>query len=214
MDEKDRIAKRKEYYKIYSARPEVKVRAKKYYEKNRDKILKYIKRYRLSNPDRFEAMRKKRESKPNRIARKKEYKIKFKLKYPEKVKQYNEQAYIKRMSKGYFNKYIKDRKATDLNFKLRSNLRIRLNEALKGKTKADRTMKLVGCYIEELKQHLESQFTLGMNWKNYGYGWHIDHIKPCALFNLALEEEQKKCFHYSNLQPMWAIDNIKKSSKV
>ena len=51
-----------------------------------------------------------------------------------------------------------------------------------------------------------------MNWNNYGE-WHIDHIKPCSLFNLELEEEQLECFNYKNLQPLWAIDNIKKGNK-
>ena len=54
-----------------------------------------------------------------------------------------------------------------------------------------------------------------MTWKNHGLkGWHIDHIIPCAAFDLTKEEEQKKCFHYSNLQPLWWIDNLKKSNKM
>jgi hypothetical protein len=60
---------------------------------------------------------------------------------------------------------------------------------------------------------LEKQFTKGMNWKNYGK-WHIDHIKPCASFDLSLEHEQKLCFHFTNLQPLWAKDNIRKSDKI
>ena len=73
---------------------------------------------------------------------------------------------------------------------------------------------LIGCSIEELKQHLEKQFTLGMNWKNYGYGWHVDHIKPCAFFDFSKEEEQKKCFNYTNLQPLWATENFKKRDNI
>lgn len=54
-----------------------------------------------------------------------------------------------------------------------------------------------------------------MSWDNYGYrGWHIDHIKPCSSFNLSDIKEQKKCFHYSNMQPLWWKDNIAKSNKV
>jgi len=52
-----------------------------------------------------------------------------------------------------------------------------------------------------------------MTWSNYGKGWHIDHIKPCASFDLSNPEQQKICFHYTNLQPLWAIDNIKKGAK-
>ena len=64
---------------------------------------------------------------------------------------------------------------------------------------------------------MESQFTLGMNWDNYGRGkgkWNIDHIIPCDSFNLLDEEEQKKCFHYTNLQPLWFEDNLYKANKI
>jgi hypothetical protein len=72
---------------------------------------------------------------------------------------------------------------------------------------------LLGCSIEFLKKHLETQFTEGMSWDNYTYyGWHIDHIKPCKLFDLSKPEEQQKCFHYSNLQPMWWHDNLIKKA--
>ena len=74
-------------------------------------------------------------------------------------------------------------------------------------------MKLCGCSLEKLKQHLESQFTEGMTWDNKG-DWHVDHIKPCASFDLTNPEEQKKCFHYTNLQPLWALDNMKKGAKL
>ena len=70
-------------------------------------------------------------------------------------------------------------------------------------------MELTGCSKEDLIKHLESQFTDGMTWENYGE-WHIDHIRPCCSFNLEDPEEQKTCFHWTNLQPLWAIDNMKK----
>lgn len=70
---------------------------------------------------------------------------------------------------------------------------------------------LVGCSPEFLIKYLESKFTKGMSWDNYGFrGWHIDHIKPCASFNLFDDIEVKKCFHYSNLQPLWMKDNMSK----
>ena len=74
-------------------------------------------------------------------------------------------------------------------------------------------MELIGCSISDLVKHLENQFIEGMSWKNYGK-WHIDHIRPCASFNLLNEDEQRACFHYSNLQPLWAIDNLKKKDKL
>ena len=79
-------------------------------------------------------------------------------------------------------------------------------------SKKGNTMELTGCSKDELQQYLESKFTDGMCWDNYGK-WHIDHIRPCSSFNLEELEEQKECFHFSNLQPLWALDNIRKSNK-
>jgi len=71
------------------------------------------------------------------------------------------------------------------------------------------TIQSIGCSVNELKKWLELKFQEGMTWDNYGK-WHIDHIKPCCKFNLADIDDQKKCFHYTNLQPLWAKDNRKK----
>jgi hypothetical protein len=79
--------------------------------------------------------------------------------------------------------------------------------------KSVKTQELIGCSIDALKQHLELKFQPGMTWGNYGQ-WHVDHIKPCSSFNLEIVDEQKKCFNYSNLQPLWAIDNIKKGNTI
>ena len=107
-------------------------------------------------------------------------------------------------------KYMKKRRRNDPEFKLLGNLRNRLNHVLKGKVKSLSTMMLIGCEIDYLMYHIQNQFAEGMNWDNYG-AWHIDHIKPCALFDLSKPEEQSKCFNYTNLQPLWAIDNLQKS---
>lgn len=94
------------------------------------------------------------------------------------------------------------------------NLRNRLNNAIKGKNKSASTIELLGCTVPELMKYLESRFSPGMSWENHGiHGWHIDHIKPCASFDLADPEQQRECFHYSNLQPLWAADNLIKGSK-
>ena len=74
---------------------------------------------------------------------------------------------------------------------------------------------LLGCSIEHARKHLESQFREGMKWDNHGkYGWHIDHIIPCASFDLTDPEQQKKCFNYKNLQPLWWHENLSKGSKI
>jgi hypothetical protein len=104
------------------------------------------------------------------------------------------------------------RRATDPAFKLRQNLASRILHALKNQQKSASTMNLVGCSLEDLKKHLESKFTEGMTWDNHGQ-WHIDHIRPCASFDLTKPEQQKECFHWSNLQPLWALDNLRKNSR-
>ena len=72
------------------------------------------------------------------------------------------------------------------------------------------SMELLGCTIEDCRAHLEKQFSDGMSWINHGE-WHIDHRKPCASFDMTNGDEQKICFHYTNLQPMFASENISKS---
>jgi hypothetical protein len=96
--------------------------------------------------------------------------------------------------------------------KILNNLRSRLSHALKRNSKIKHTLEYIGCTLEELKNHLESRFIDGMNWDNYGK-WHIDHIRPCARFDLSNPEEQHKCFHFSNLQPLWEKDNLIKGDK-
>jgi len=112
-------------------------------------------------------------------------------------------------------KYKKD-KENKSNYYLALIIRGRLRDALnaKGIKKTQSSIKLLGCSSDEFKKHLENKFKVGMNWSNYGYyGWHIDHIIPCAKFNLKDIEEQKKCFHYTNMQPLWQKENFKKGAR-
>jgi hypothetical protein len=145
------------------------------------------------------------------------------LTHREKIKKQVHTYYIKN-KKIIFKKaaiYINKRSKIDLNFKLKNNLRKRIWDALRGDFKSEHTMELIGCSIEFLKKHLTKHFKLGMSWQNYGAGWngkgmkewHVDHIKPCANFDLSKPEEQRKCFNYTNLQPLWAKENIKKDDK-
>lgn len=127
-------------------------------------------------------------------------------------KQQREYSYKNRDKR---NEYLKNKRKEDIQFRIRKNIRDRMRAAMDGRSKSEHTMKLLGCSIEELKIHLEKQFTTGMGWDNYGKkGWHIDHILPCASFDLTNLDEQIKCFHYSNLQPLWAKDNYKKRDKI
>ena len=102
-------------------------------------------------------------------------------------------------------------------FKIRTRLAGNIREALKRQSanKSTRTAKLLGADILTVRNYLESKFIPGMNWSNMGRGgWHIDHIIPCRAFDLTNPVEQKQCFHFTNLQPLWEADNIRKSDKV
>lgn len=173
---------------------------KEYYAKNKERIIKQQKEYYANNPDKHE-----------------ERKIKGRKYYEdnkEKYAEHRQKPEVKKRSQEMARKYQSNKRKTNYNFKMRQLLSSRINHALKGQLKADTTMKLVGCTIEVLKKHLESKFKPGMTWENHTItGWHIDHIKPCSLFDFKDPEQQKECFHYTNLQPLWYDENIRKSNK-
>ncbi len=138
---------------------------------------------------------------------------KYKEKNKEKLCKQNSEYNKKNLEK--FNRLRRERSKIDLDYKIKTNLRTRLHHAIKDRTKSKRTFDLLGCSINQLKKHLESQFVERMTWDNYGlHGWHIDHKKPCNLFDLTKESEQLKCFNFKNLQPLWAIDNWKKGNRI
>ena len=117
----------------------------------------------------------------------------------------------------HINKTRKNRYNSDESFKLNCLLRGRIHEAIKKHSgdKAYKSMELLGCTIEHARDHLESQFTEGMTWDNMGKGgWHIDHIIPCAFFDLTKPSHQKVCFNWQNLQPLWESDNCVKGDKI
>ncbi len=109
--------------------------------------------------------------------------------------------------------YLREKRINDVAYKIKKNIQRRIVLALKGESKSKNTIELLGCSINYFKKHIEKKFTLGMNWKNYGYGWHLDHIIPCCKFDLSKKEDQLKCFNYKNVQPLWALENINKSGK-
>ncbi len=104
-----------------------------------------------------------------------------------------------------------NKKNSDPSFQLIKNMRERIRAGLRqiNAVKHKRTLELLGCGIQFLRGYLEAKFETGMTWENYGE-WHVDHIIPCCGFDLSLEAAQKECFHYSNLQPLWAVDNLAK----
>lgn len=112
-----------------------------------------------------------------------------------------------------FRKRKQECKKRNPNYRAIKSYRRRLRKYLD--SKVGTTIELLGCSPSELRQHLESLWQEGMSWSNYGlYGWHIDHKRPVSSFDLSCKEQAKQCFHYSNLQPLWAKDNLAKSNKI
>jgi hypothetical protein len=193
------------------------IEKKKQYDKewilnNKEKKKQYDKKWRLNNKEHLNQYKK--QWNLNNKEKNKRYQKKYYLKKKEKLNQYQKEWRLnnRKHIRKYENKYFKKRRETDPNFKLLRSIRTRILKALKRNHKSKSTIKLLGCSIEECWQHLESKFQPGMTKENHGK-WHIDHIKPCISFNLTDPEQQKICFHYTNLQPLWAEDNLKKGAK-
>lgn len=105
-------------------------------------------------------------------------------------------------------------KAKRSNYHLAKLIRSRVYRALKGQLKSAPTLKLLGCSIEHFRLHIQRQFKRGMNWNNHGKVWQIDHIIPCAAFDMRDPEQQRKCFHYTNQQPLRCTDNLVKHDRI
>ena len=99
--------------------------------------------------------------------------------------------------------------------RIKKNLRTRFKHCIDSNYSPGLIKKFIGCSLTELRHHLEEQWVDDMSWDNYGlYGWHIDHIIPCKSFDFNDPKQQAECFHYTNLQPLWATDNLSKGRKV
>ncbi len=103
----------------------------------------------------------------------------------------------------------------DVQFRLAHNLRARLSQAVRKDYRGSSAVQGLGTSLEELKLHLEKHFQSGMSWDNYGRrGWHIDHIIPLINFDLTNKEECQKACHFTNLQPLWEEDNLRKGANL
>lgn len=213
-------------YSINKNDPAFKQKRHEYYLKNSDHIKQKTRINQENNPDKVKQWRKT-----------------FKTKHKNEISEYgkkryqNKKEHIDALNKEWRNNN-KERKL-ELDREYRANnkerlaiaakkrldgnptakltvlLRGRLYKALKGKTKSASVLDLIGCDINDFKQHLESLFKPGMTWENYGKkGWEVDHIKPCASFDLTHPEQQRACFNYMNLRPLWGEENRKKHSKI
>lgn len=154
-----------------------------HYQNNKEKYKKNSKNWQIINPNKVKSITKKYRQSEKGISARKKYRKK------EYTQKYNE----------------------DVKWTLSRNIRIRLNQALKNNFKSSKTLELLGCPLTELKLYLEQQFLPEMTWGNHGEIWEIDHTKPCASFDLTDIEQQKECFHYTNLQPLFKTTEIAES---
>jgi len=193
-------ARRKRYAEDEEHRAKEKIRATKYRQNNAENEKNRGRRYRLQNRELVNLKRRLWCSKnKDKVAAYNKAENRKKYKY--KNREYSAKSYKKKKS--------------NPQFIVVNRLRARLYAALKPNRsrKTASTLSLCGCTPHELMAHLQSQFKEGMHWNNYGK-WHIDHIRPCASFDLTDPEQQRQCFHYTNLQPLWARENIQKGARL
>jgi len=180
-------------------------RGKNYVKENYQKTLERHRKWTAKNPEWVYNRHKKwREENPEKV---KEIRENWLEKNPEKRKEYRKNYKPRKQEQR------KERRDNDPVFNLINRVRCRIWKYTKlmSITKKNKTFDIVGCTPQSLKEHLEKQFINGMTWENQG-GWHIDHIIP--LSSAKTEEELYKLCHYSNLQPLWAGDNLSKGNKV
>jgi hypothetical protein len=208
---------------------------RQYYADRRDAIKAKVAVWAAQHPDKVRDY-KRAWTKRNPIAakewikehpeKKREYSKRWREKHPESDKQWRAEnkerlksvkaawtARNRQKIRRYKVEYEARRSAQEPAFKMLRRLRLRLRLALKGQLKCGKTIELLGCSIEDLRKHLEALFRDGMTWETYGAGgWELDHIVPCTAFDFSIPEQQAQCFHYSNLQPLWASENRSKGN--
>jgi len=184
-----------------------------WYTRNKDKAKAYQQRWYAQNKDKakIQAALWHRENRDKARSSNR----RWKLENTNKIKSYNHHWYVENKNRVRLNakKNSKRSRVLKTNGYIAGILRSRVKAALKGKSKSAHTMELVGCAIDLFRLHLQNQFRDGMQWNNHGTVWEIDHIKPCASFELEHPEQQRLCFHYSNMQPLLKEDHKQKTAE-
>jgi hypothetical protein len=195
LDHKDEIAARKRQYH-QDHRVEIAIKMKQYSQDHRAEKTAYMRQYRQDH-------------RAGKAVWQKQYYQNHKPEAAAYAKQYYQDH------KAEVVMYNRQRFSDDIDYRLKTNIRVEIKQSIKDNKQYKHSIDLLGCSIPEARAHLERQFKPGMNWDNYGfYGWHIDHIIPLASFDFRDYEQQKRAWHYTNLQPLWAVDNMKKGCKI
>lgn len=153
-----------------------------------------------------------KETDPEKLKR---YSLTARAKNPEKIRARNRE-----WKKNHKDQVLADqreasrrRRLEDPSYRILGNMRAVARNVLRGIASATQCVRHMGCTVEQLKAHLEAQFLPGMTWDNYGFfGWHIDHVRPLSKFDLTKEEQRLDAFHYTNLQPLWRLQNNSKGN--
>ena len=186
-----RLNKNKEYNRLH--KKEIKEYIKNYYENNKKKIKKYLKQY-------------------NKTNKRKEYLKNYYLENKENIRKKTKE--YRQYHRKKINERQQNKRKNNLNFRMLCNLRVRLNSTYLGKTRSGHMLDYIGCSQEFLQEHILNQLAGEMTEENYGTIWEIDHILPCASFDLTKEENIFKCFNYKNLQPLLCSENRSKKDKL
>jgi len=207
MTREEKLAKERAYNKVY-------------YAANKDKLVAYRRDYCEQNREivNLRAREYITRNKETVKQRRKGYYIKNRIRILEREKKrYEKMApqilQYRQLNKERTRAYENNRYQTNPQYRISVTLRARIRDAIKREHKSARTEELLGATFLEFKQYLENKFESGMSWKNYG-AWEVDHIIPVSSFDLSLQKEQKKAFHYTNTQPLWKKDNRLKSAKI
>lgn len=178
---------------------------KEYHKKNKKKENEYSVEYCTKN-------RKWISDKQKESVAKKEYSKKYNAK--NKDKNAAKTRLWRKINKDRINREAREIRRSNPKIRMIQVLRSRVRHALGRNRRSAKTIELVGCPIEFLISYIESKFTPKMTWENHGVYWHIDHRRPISSFDLSDPEQQKKCFHWSNLQPLEAKENMSKGAKI
>lgn len=173
-------------------------KSRKRYLDNKDELLKYSAEYRAKNKEKIRAKDSAYKKANRELLNKKQ--AEYQKREAERINKYSRE-------------YVRNRRKTDKLYALQTNMRGRFKFELakRGESKWLKVNDYLGCSWVELREYLQSNFTDGMSWDNYGE-WHVDHIIPLAI--AGNKEQLIELCHYTNLRPLWAFDNISKGAKL